>query len=169
MSNRMTKRWFFVWAVAAAALVAGCAFSSNIRLHNGTDQVLRPYPVKTDPPPPHREGDPAGDLPTNGNASIDPHGFNPVYYASGITDPGKANGVYIGMQLDEVPYMIQYKVFHYVVEPGQAGKDPAKQPILLHSGVEEVENVDQKIVVNSVFPIGTPKPPGGWRVEIKPD
>ena len=169
MTPGMNKRWLFLCVPAVAVLAIGCRFNSNIRLHNTTNKVLTPYPVKSEPPPPHREADPAGDVAINGDSTIDPEGFNPVYYASGVSSLSQANGVYIGLQMDEPPYMIQYKVFHYKVEPGQAGHDPAVQPILLHTGVEEVENVNQKIVVNSFFGVGDPVPPGGWEVRIRPD
>ena len=151
--------------------MAGCPFSSKLTLRNETGVTLTPYPVVTTPPPPHREADSANQIPTNGSAEIDTRGFNPVYYVPGISDVNRANGVYIGLQLDgdDDPFLIQYKVFHYKVPPGQAGHDPAKQPILLHSGVQEVTDVDHGITIKGAGPVGPPPPPGGWRVTIAPD
>jgi hypothetical protein len=150
-------------------LIAGCPFSSNLRLLNQSGHTLTPYPVVTDPPPPHREADTAHPIAPSGSQPIDPAGFNPVYYTTGVTDQSKANGLYIGLDLEDAPLMIQYKTFHYKVPPGQAGKDPALQPILLHSGVEEVQNVDLRIVVRGFFPPGVTPPPGGWEIMIFPD
>ncbi len=148
-------------------LSAACEFSSNIILHNRIEQTMTPYPVKTDPPPPHREADPANDITHQGSQAIDPHGFNPVYYVPGITDVALANGVYIGLDMDDAPYMIQYKIFHYRVIPGTAGHDPSKQPILLHQGVREVEDRNTAIIVRLGAGVpGTP-PPGGWAVLIR--
>ena len=101
--------------------------------------------------------------------TIDPYGFNPVYYKSGVTDETKANGLYLGLGLDDDPLMIQYKVFHYKVPPGQAGKDPLIQPILLHQGIEEISDIDMRINVRNFVAAGETLPPGGWKILIKPD
>lgn len=168
MSKRMSRGTALVCVAAALLSVAGCPFSSKIFVKNSTLVSLTPYPVKSEPPPPHRAADLAGSIGQGGTAEIDPHGFNPVYYQAGVTDPTKANGLYIGLDMDDTPYVIQYKVFHYKVPPGEAGKDPAKQPILLHSGVVEVSNVDTQVTISTEFPVGEPIPPGGWKVVIAP-
>lgn len=164
MASGVTKRMFLSCAVLTGAITAGCEFSSNITLKNRTMKTLTPYPVKSTPPPPHREADPTNNILQGHTAAIDPHGFNPVYYASGVTDPNDANGVYIGLDLDDDPMMIQYKVFHYKVPPGEAGTDPAKQPILLKQGVKEVADVDLRITVAALLPN-----PGDWAVGISPE
>ena len=165
MTRLKIERMLVLCAVAAVVLAAGCDFTSNITLRNRTSGVLTPYPVVTDPPPPHREADTANNIPETGAASIDPNGFNPVYYMAGVADPAKANGVYIGLDLDGAdPMMIQYKVFHYRVPPGEAGHDPAKQPILLKSGVQEVEDVNLRITVSTLI-----TDPGDWNVTIIPE
>lgn len=152
MASRTSIRLCLACALLGLTCSAGCEFSSNITLRNQTPSHMTPYPVTTEPPPPHREADPANNVGPGHTTAIDPHGFNPVYYVSGITDPTHANGIYIGLDLDDDPYMIQYKVFHYKVPPGQAGKDPAVQPILLKQGVTEVEDVDQLIRVIGLIP-----------------
>ena len=169
MASRTTT-WCLLLCAVLALSVTSCDFTSDLTFRNVTGQTLTPYPVVTTPPPPHREADSAANISPGGTASIDPLGFNPVYYAAGITDPTQANGVYLGLDLDDAaPFMIQFKVFHYRVPPGQAGHDPDKQPILLHTGVQEIIDVDHTITV-SRFPIaGEPLPPGGWSVRINPD
>ena len=92
--------------------------------------------------------------------------YNPVFYVAGITDESQANGLYIGLDLDDDPMMIQYTVFRSRVPPGQAGHDPAQQPILLHQGVEEVSDVALTIRVQ--LATGSAPPPGCWTVMIEP-
>jgi hypothetical protein len=170
MTSETTKRLFLCCAPLALLMIAACDFTSNVTLNNQSGHALTPYPVKVTPPPPHREADPANIILEAGTTPIDPHGFNPVFYTTGISDVSKANGIYIGLDLDDAsPMMIQYKVFHYKVPPGEAGKDPANQPILLHQGVVEVEDVDQMITVSWFGPAGVPLPPGGWRVVVEPE
>jgi hypothetical protein len=150
---------------AAMATTAGC-FESNLTLRNGTGRTLTPYPVVSDPAPPHREADPAGNIENYGSASIDPFGFNPIYYVPGIDDEDQPNGVYLGLDLEgAAPWHIQYKIFHYKVPPGEAGKDPDKQPILLNQGVEDVNNEDQLIRVHLLT---RPNGSEDWVVLITP-
>lgn len=166
MKKTVCSRVIRCLAVPAVFLVAGCDFSSNITIRNQLAQTLVPYPVRETPPPPHREADPANSLELFDTAPIDPSGFNPVYYASGIENQSSANGLFIGLDsLDADPFHIQFKVFHYKVPPGEAGSDPDLQPILLHQGIVEVEDVNQLIRVRTVI---TSPPPGGWQIDIGP-
>lgn len=167
MADQNTTRLFVACAVLAAAMAttAGC-FESNLTLRNVTGHTLTPYPVVSDPPPLHREADTAGDIENHGSASINPFGFNPVYYVPGIDDEDQPNGVYIGLDLDgAAPWYIQYKIFHYKVPPGEAAKDPDKQPILLDQGVEDVNNEDQLIRVRALM---NPDGSEDWVVLITP-
>ena len=166
----MSRRGLFAAAVASV-LIAGCNdFSSTLRLRNLTPHTLTPYPVVTEPPPPHREPNANGVVPQGGTSPIDPAGFNPVFYAPGVTEPGVANGVYLGLSLMESdPLRIQYRVFHYVVPPGQTGQDPGLQPLLLHEGVVDVPDADVTITVTQPTDIGANPPPGGWEVEVTPN
>lgn len=155
--------------VLALTCLASCSYDSILRLRNETGDDLVPYPVVTTPPPPHREALPAGTVPHQGEAVLDTKGFNPVYFQEGVVDLDEANGLYLGFDLiDADPLLIQYKVFHYKVPPGTDGGDPTKQPILLHQGFEEVEDLDLTILVTTKADIGQGGlPPGGWRVDFR--
>ena len=165
MKNKVYSHVLCCLAVSTVVLLVGCNFSSTLTLRNQLAVTLVPYPVNTTPPP-SREADPANSLGTFDTASIDPAGFNPVYYASGIDNESRANGLFLGLDLlDADPLRVQFKVFHYKVPPGQAGSDPDLQPILLHQGIVDVDDVDQLIRVRTVI---TSPPPGGWQIDIEP-
>ena len=161
---RMRRR-LISWCAACALIVsAGCDYSARMELHNRTFQILTPYPVNADLEPPRRVADPANNLGSGDFVVVDPAGFNPAYYQSGVNDEAKANGFYVGLNLiDADPLQVQYKVYHYRVPPGEAGSDPDLQPILLQSEVVEVENVDIMIVVREVD-----TSPGGWTMRVSP-
>ena len=101
-------------------------------------------------PPPSRI--PSGTIPDGGDFSIDPAGFNPVFaWDAGISTTGEdPNGFLIGLALEDTPSLIQYKLFHYKVTPGEAGKDPDLQPILLSQEVVEVTEGEVAIVVDDL-------------------
>ena len=168
MTIETPRRWFLFCAALAGWMTMGCAFSSGLEIRNLTGRTLTPYPLRTTPPPPRREADPTNDIVGGGIASIDPLGFNPVYYNANITELDRTNGLFLGLQLDDEPYRIQFKLFHYRVPPGEAGTDPALQPILLHQGIEDVSDENLRIIVTRSTPLGEPPTPGDWTVRIRP-
>lgn len=140
--------------VGAHSTVAMAAWT--ITLVNNTGKMLTFYDVNQTPPPGRL---PAGTVPDGGNIKIDPAGFNPVFaWDAGIsmtgTDP---NGVFISLGLADIPPLIQYKVFHYKVAPGTAGKNPANQPILLEEQWFTVTEGAVVIVID-----------GAWGVKLAP-
>jgi|GEM_PF-2629331 len=148
MRNQIRKVQVICGAIVVVVAVSGCNFSSRLTLANRTFTTLTPYPVNLDLEPPRREADPAHNIESGGALAIEPHGLNPVFYATGINDETLANGVYIGLNLIEAdPMQIQYKLFHYRVPPGEAGKDPDLQPMLIETEIVEVDDVDTVIGV----------------------
>ncbi len=123
---------------------------------------MTPYPLSIDLEPPRRVADPSGNLAPGDSVDINAMGFNPVFYAPGITDEAMANGIFLGLALmDADPLRIQYKVFHYRVPPGEAGSDPDLQPILLQDEIVEIEDV------SIIFTVRTSGPsPDGWNILI---
>jgi len=158
-----------VLALTLVLCSTSCSYDSLLRLQNETEGPLVPYPVALDPPPPHREAHPTHTIAAQTTYVLDAKGFNPVFYQPGTHDPALANGVYLGFDLtDAEPLLIQFKVWHYQVPPGQEGTDPAKQPILLYQGIREVEDMDLTIVVSTAPVLGPGGlPPGGWRIEFR--
>ncbi len=158
-----TARRLVLWcAVCALALSTACDFSAKLQLYNRTGDTLTPYPVDLDLEPPRRVADTANNVAAGDTTGIDPAGPNPVFYRPGITDETKANGVFLGLNLvDADPMQIQYKLFHYRVPPGEAGKDPDLQPILLLQDVVDVEDVNTQVAVSA--PDGSPT---GWAVRV---
>ena len=150
-----------------ALLVLPSCFSSGLRLRNQSGSELVPYPVVTDPPPPHRVADPGNAVPHNSATALDPQGFNPVFYTGGITDDSKANTLQLQFALDQEPYSILARTLHSHVAPDQETNDPSLQPILLHEVFAEIENRDYRIIVSSLPTLSDPLPPGGWRVTIE--
>ena len=151
--------------VTLATLVTSC-FSSGIRLINDTTQPLTPYPVVTDPPPPHREADPAGVVAPAASTALDPNGFNPVFYAAqSVSDQGP-NGLALSFALvDGDPKEILVRIMRYAVEPGQEGTDPALQPTVLREDIYEVEDEDLDVLLEEK--VGDA---GGkvWQVSVQP-
>ena len=73
-----------------------------------------------------------------GERTLDPNSFNPTYYTEGVQSPTKPNGIYIGFDLEFSPRFILYRIFHFVVPPGQEGQDPQLQPKLLNQEAVEI-------------------------------
>lgn len=164
MVFQIKRRLISRCAVCALVLSAACDFSARMEFHNRTQQTMTPYPLNLELEPPRRVADPANALAPADFVVIDPRGFNPVFYAPGITDEAMANGIFLGLGLIEAdPLALQYKVFHYRVPPGEAGSDPDLQPILLQDEVVEIEDVDIRIAVRGVGPS-----PDGWNIRIFP-
>jgi hypothetical protein len=156
-------------AVAATGMLTACTYDSELLLENLSGHALTPYPVHTEPPPPHRAEDAENVVPVWDARPIDPEGFNPVYYATGIEDETQANGLYLGLDLvNTTDYMIHYRVLHYRVPPGQAGTNPALLPIVLAEGVADVTNVNYRVTVSTPTDVGS-APPGGWTITIAPE
>ncbi len=125
------------------------AWPHAIFMKNSTNRHMEAYNVVTNPPPPHREHDPSLDIPPQTQGTIDPNGFNVVYYVPSIQSPNKPNGLFVGFALDDDPALIQYKVMRYQVAPGQEGNDPAKQPSVVAQGIVEVTwNADTLILLD---------------------
>ena len=142
-------------AIHAGSLRAEAAWT--LTLVNETGTTLTFYDVNESPPPSRL---PTDTIPDGGTLGIDPDGNNPVFaWGAGIsltgTDP---NGFLIGLGLADTPSLIQYKLFHYKITPGEAGKDPDLQPILLDNVVVEVTEGEVEIVVDAAWnvTIGTP-------------
>lgn len=152
---------------AAALLLPGCAPIKGIFLQNDTGSDLTPYPVVTNPPPPHREADPGSKVPAGGEGKIDPQSFNALYYAPGFTPPGPnpedvANALNVQLPSDDDdPKFILARTFHYFAEPGQEGTQPDLQPKKLHEIFHEVNSEHVKITLSNDDTV-----PGGWKVEI---
>ena len=169
-ARRMTRYFlerenmFKLRALLPLLLLTSC-FTSELRISNETMSPMVPYPVVTSPPPPHREADPSSTLGVGDIQTIDTGGFNPLYYASGITDPQIPNALFIGLDLhDADPPLIQHRLMHYPVPPGQEGTDPALQPIVI---VDKVEEVPDKNLIINVFEGPVDRSPGtGWKVQI---
>jgi len=130
---------------------------SSITLVNETGVTLTFYAVNESPPPSRL---PSGTTATGSTFDIDPEGYNPVLaYPDGInlggTDP---NGFLIGLALADDPPLLQYKLFHYKVVPGEADKDPDLQPILINQEIFELTEDAVVIVVDSdwVATLGAP-------------
>ncbi|MGD2108564.1 MAG: hypothetical protein PVI86_04140 [Phycisphaerae bacterium] len=135
----------------------------KITLVNQTGHELTVYEVNPNPPPARVPG---GTVPDGGSVAIDPDGFNPVMFAwdAGISKTGTApNGLYIGLDLKDVPPLILCKVFHYKVVPGTAGKKPALQPIQLDDELFTVAEGPVVLVVdgNWAVTLGAPSVGGG--------
>ena len=109
-----------------------------VTLKNLTNRHLQAYLVVTTPPPPHREAVPAMDIVGLGERTLDPNSFNPTYYTEGVQSPTKPNGIYIGFDLEFSPRYILYRIFHFIVPPGQEGQDPQLQPKLLNQEAVEI-------------------------------
>ncbi|MGD2111522.1 MAG: hypothetical protein PVI86_19265, partial [Phycisphaerae bacterium] len=130
---------------------------SSITLVNETAQTLTLYDVNPDPPPARF---PAGTIAHEGTFDIDPDGFNPVFvWEDGInlegTDP---NGFQLGLGVTEEPPLIQYKLFHYKVAPGEAGKDPDVQPILITNEIHELPYDEVLVIVGSDWTVTIGEP-----------
>lgn len=158
-----------ITALVLGLLLASCqTYTSTLFLQNETSVDLVPYPVVTVPAPPHREADPSNTVPPNGRLEIDAEGFNPLFYTSSIVDPAAPNALFVGLAFyGDDPPLIQIKLMHYVVPPGQEGTDPAKQPVVLRERIEEVN--DEDLVIRLIQ-----APPGGpgdlpLSVKIEPD
>ena len=122
----------------------------TITLLNETGVTLTFYDVNESPPPPRV---PAGTIANGTTFNIDPTGFDPVFaWNAGIdlagTDP---NGFHIVLDLTSDPGTIQYRLFHYKVTPGEAGKDPDLQPVLIDNIVVQVPEGDVLIVVDGAW------------------
>lgn len=164
MRSRVRSLCVACGAIVVCIIVTGCNFGSRLTLNNRTYTTLTPYPLDLDAEPPRRTADPANDVASGGMHSIDPHWFNPVFYAPGIDDESLANGVFIGLNLLEAdPMQIQYRLFHYRVPPGEAGSDPDLQPILIGQEVIDVEDIHMVIGV-----LGRTQGEQ-WRVRILPE
>ncbi len=72
--------------VVSSVMMVGCDFTARLEFQNRTATTMTPYPVVEEPPPPHREADPANNLLSGDSTAFDPAGMNPVFYAEGITD-----------------------------------------------------------------------------------
>jgi len=122
-----------VQAAALAALLAllcGCPSETyTLTLVNSTQAPLVPYPVVTDPPPPHREADPAGTLAHGDSAAIDVDAFNPLYY-------GPESGLAVLVQMDLRPEdgELLVRVLEYQVPPDEV-TDEAAQVTLIEENV----------------------------------
>ncbi|UCE62164.1 MAG: hypothetical protein JSU63_10730 [Phycisphaerales bacterium] len=119
----------------------------TLKLANGTGETLAFYDVNESPPPSRLQ---AGTVLFGGVRIIDPEGYNPVFaWNAGINTTGTdPNGFLIAFALTDSPPLIQYKIFHYKVTPGQAGKDPDLQPILISQKVVEVTEGEIEIFVD---------------------
>lgn len=150
-------------ALLVAGLACASCFSARLGLRNQTTTTLVPYPVVTTPPPPHRQADPANALAPGEFQELDPAGFNPLYYAAGVSDPALPNALHLSLDLYESdPAVILWRVFHYPVPPDQVGTDPALQPQLLREELEELEDRDSVLRL-----IEGPSDQGpGWRIEV---
>jgi hypothetical protein len=98
----------------------------TLALENQTQMPMVPYPVVTNPPPPHRAEDAAGAVAARDRELIDISGFNPAYYQ----EKTKV-GLLIQLALLDEPPVLLVVTYQYKVPPGQAGSDPTKQPIKL--------------------------------------
>lgn len=143
-----------VLSIALVAGLASCAADFTITLRNRSTLAFVPYPVVTDPPPPHREADPANTLGNNAEVSIDPVGFNPLFY-----NEGTQIGLMLQLALDDDPPAVLVRIFQHSVAPGQEGSDPSAQPQL----VDEV--LFEPTAENLIF---TVRPQGsGFPVEFE--
>ena len=127
--------------VFVLTLTCGC-FDARLGLRNDTPDLLVPYPVVTNPPPPHRM---QADSPVFSGqlVEIDIEGFNPLFFAPYITDPNRPNAVFVGLALaTDDPPLLQWQLLHYAFPPDQVGSDPAKQPVVLRAETVEVPNED---------------------------
>lgn len=140
-------------------------FTSELAIRNETQSQWVPFPVVTSPLPPHREANPAKTILVGKQQAIDPEGFNPIYFASDVSDPSLPNAIFIGLALHaNDPPQIQHKLMHYPVPPGQEGTDPGLQPIVI---VDKIHEVPDENTVIRVFEGPVDREPGfGWKVEI---
>ena len=130
-------------AIIALGLM-GCSAVYSIQLRNESTATVVPYPVVVDPPPPHREADPQGAVGPGVTASMDPTGFNPLYYA-----PGRELSLTFQFSLDLEPAQILVRLNSHVVEPGQEGTDAALQPTLVEEMLFEPIGKDLTFVLGT--------------------
>lgn len=145
----------------------------SLGLSNETGVTLTFYDVNATPPPSRL---PAGTVTNLGTGNVDPDGYNPVYaWDAGISLTGTGpNGFHIGLALTDDPPFLQYKLFHYKVTPGTAGKDPDSQPLLLDNRVVELTPEDITIVVDdawvmSIIPDNCSGTSNPWQADIDGD
>jgi hypothetical protein len=169
MADSKTERRLAVCAVASLVLAATSGCTHSLYLHNGTNYALTPYQMVSKPPPAHYQAVPKSDIAPNTEAPIEKYGLHPVFYSPAAADPThleEPNGVHFKFFFNQPkgPWPVQYMVYHYQVPPGQEGKDPGKQPILLDKGSLAV-TLPAKMKLVSV-----PKPGGGisWSVSLAP-
>ncbi len=157
------KAWIIALVVVTFATgeMANADPAWTITLTNGTGHTLTFYEVNATPPPARL---PSSTVADGGTVTIDPDGYNPVFaWAGGISMTGTApNGFFLGLGLTESPPLLQYKVFHYKVPPGEAGADPSLQPIELVNEVHELTPEEALLTVDSDWnlTIGGPTGPG---------
>ena len=151
-------------ALAVLLSLSSC-FSSRLGLRNETTAPLVPYPVVTDPPPPHREqGSPI--LLPGQITEIDIEGFNPLFYAQSVTDPARPNAVFVGLALyAEEPPLLQWRLLHYPVPPDAVGANSAQQPTVLRE--EAMEVPDEDLVLRVVEGPSDQPPFVTWTVELE--
>lgn len=122
-------RWVIVLCLAALCSCADDSAArdegSTVTLVNETGALLVPYEFVAGTPP-RREADPAGTVPPGGRTSIDPAGFDTLYYA----DEPKL-GFAIEFALDATPARVTVRSARYQVPPGAAASDPALAPLAL--------------------------------------
>jgi len=133
------------YAVGLVALlsIACDADDFTITLVNDSNSDLVPYPVVTDPPPPHSEVDAANTLSDGQQTSFVPAGFNPAYYHA-----ESERGFFLQFALEDDPPQILFKLMKFVVPPGQEGNDPANAPTELYQEVFEPQGTEVTITVH---------------------
>ena len=163
----MGSHRFILGLLATTLSFVGCSFSSKLSLVNETAHPMIPYPVVTDPPPPHREADPGAIVPIQGKRSVPTGGFYPLYYSAGVLNPQRPNALYLGLDFyDDSPPQILYRVMHMSVPPGQEGQDPELQPVVLKEELVTITDVNHVIVVDETVTDESPVPV--WKVTIQP-
>lgn len=100
----------------------------RIFVKNATRQHLEARPVGTDPAPPHRAHVAAQDIGAQSEGTIEPDGFNPVFYLPAVQNPSKPNGVFLGLALSDDPPVTSTSCCDTTRLRGRRGRIPRSSP-----------------------------------------
>ena len=140
--------------LALMFLVVSPAQAQTLMLSNQTERTLVPYRFSKVPGELLRDFD--NRIEPGEEAEIDISGSNLIFTDESFSTTGtEINGFFLGFGLSDSPPVIQYKLIHYRVPPGQNGKDPSKGPIIINQVNEDVSSLlpDILMIVHSGYQV----------------